>query len=231
MPDQDQSFEANKSYLKKLKGDFEKSIDKLKGLDDLQIDFLKNRWLDQVIWIEKRSNEYRNQHHRFRLCIVIGGVIAPALISWNGGNFNNNGDNASNSNLNAYVPKVGLFISQAVAVSVAVDQFFKFGDRWRHYRRNAELLKSHGWQFMQLTGPYLKYSAHPQAFKAFASQIEEIIQRDVEVYVNQIAEQTQVGQPTGENVGNTSVPASMSSESSAKISQPSKDTRTSFVSR
>ena len=83
----------------------------------------------------------------------------------------------------------GVGLSQLVAICAAVEQFFKFGDRWRHYRRSAELLKTHGWQFFELTGTYAPYSkngGHAEAFHLFASQVEEIIQSDVDGYVSQI---------------------------------------------
>ncbi len=85
----------------------------------------------------------------------------------------------------------GLGLSQLVAILAAVDQLFKFGDRWRHYRSTAELLKMQGWQFFELSGPYITYAqtGHKEAFPAFANQIEEIIQSDVEGYVSQIASQ------------------------------------------
>lgn len=89
----------------------------------------------------------------------------------------------------------GLFLSQIVAILAAVDQFFKFGDRWRHYRRTAEALKSHGWQFFELGGAYALYSksgGHAAAFPVFTAQVEEMIQSDVEGFVSQIAVQKQL---------------------------------------
>jgi hypothetical protein len=89
----------------------------------------------------------------------------------------------------------GLFLSQVVAILAAVEQFFKFGDRWRHYRRTAEALKSHGWQFFQLGGAYISYAkkgGHQAAFPVFVAQVEEIIQSDVEGFVSQIAVQKQL---------------------------------------
>ncbi len=81
-------------------------------------------------------------------------------------------------------------VSQVVAICAAIDQFFKYGDRWRHYRRSVELLKSDGWQFFQLTGLYAAYAkkgGHEEAFALFANQVESIIRSDVEGYISQIA--------------------------------------------
>lgn len=92
---------------------------------------------------------------------------------------------------------VGLFLSQIVAILAAVEQFFKFGDRWRRYRRTSELLKSLGWQFLQLSGSYAVYAktgGHREAFPLFANQVEELIQSDVEEFTSQIAVQKQIDQ-------------------------------------
>ena len=90
-----------------------------------------------------------------------------------------------------YMASFAAFIvSQVVAICAAIDQFFKYGDRWRHYRRSVELLKSDGWQFFQLTGLYAAYAkkgGHEEAFALFANQVESIIRSDVEGYISQIA--------------------------------------------
>lgn len=76
-------------------------------------------------------------------------------------------------------------ISAAVTVAGAVEEFSQFGDKWFRYRRTAEVLKSQGWQFMQRSGPYREFTNHRLAFPMFAEQVEGIIQRDVEVYVEE----------------------------------------------
>ncbi|MHC5732754.1 MAG: DUF4231 domain-containing protein, partial [Nostoc sp.] len=80
-------------------------------------------------------------------------------------------------------------LSQIVAISAAIEEFFHYGERWRHYRRTVESLKSQGWQFSQLTGPYRKYTTHEEAFNVFAGQVEDIIQRDVEIYATQVVQE------------------------------------------
>ena len=48
-----------------------------------------------------------------------------------------------------------------VAITASVEGFFHFGDRWRHYRVNAELLKSEGWQYLTGSGGYRKRRRTP----------------------------------------------------------------------
>ena len=41
-------------------------------------------------------------------------------------------------------------LSQVVAISAAIEEFFHYGERWRHYRRTAESLKTQGWAILSI---------------------------------------------------------------------------------
>ncbi len=76
-----------------------------------------------------------------------------------------------------------------VALTAAVEEFFHYGERWRHYRRTVEWLKSEGWEYFQLGGPYRRYKTHAEAYPAFAGRVEEIIQRDIDQYVTKVVQE------------------------------------------
>lgn len=217
------------------------TIDSLK-ITDVQREFLKNRWFDQVDWMSNEAAKNRRWYELLRSIVIIGSAIVPTLVTFGSlaPTFNNinsqkisfepsgetpaillSPENASGvqhfdniaiassqSQLIATTPTnpstvdlsfisspymasfAAFILSQLVAICAAIDQFFKYGDRWRHYRRSVELLKSDGWQFFQLTGPYAIYAkkgGHEEAFALFANQVESIIRSDVEGYINQIA--------------------------------------------
>ncbi len=171
------------NYNDYLKAEFGKMIDRL-PLNDVQKDFLRLRWLDQVLWMENRAGQSRNLYYRLRLTTIIGGVVMPILVSLN------TGENLSKE-MAAALRYTTISLGAVVAASSAIEEFFHSGERWRHYRRSAESLKTQGWQFFHLTGPYATYSkigGHDVAFNLFASQTEEIIQRDVEVYSTQVVQ-------------------------------------------
>lgn len=163
-------------YTDFLKDDFQDLFGQLE-LTEVQRKFLGSRWLDQVLWMEKKANHCRDRHYRLRLTAIILGVLVPVLIGINVGT-------GRNAKIKEYVT---ITLSAIVAVSAAVEEFFHYGERWYHYRRTVESLKTYGWQFSQLTGPYARFASHKEAFSAFANQVEEVIQRDVEVYVTQVA--------------------------------------------
>jgi hypothetical protein len=165
-------------YREFLKQDFGEIFDTLK-LPDLQRRFLSSRWLDQVLWMEAQAGKARNRYYTARLITIVGGVVLPALVSLN----------INSSKVRDTLVWSTFGLSQVVAISAAVEEFFHYGERWRHYRRTVECLKTQGWQFFQLTGPYISYPTHEQAFTVFAKQVEEIIQRDVEVYATQVVQE------------------------------------------
>lgn len=173
-------------YTEFLKKDFTDLFGQLE-LTDVQRKFLGSRWLDQVLWMEKKANFCRDRHYRLRLTAIILGVIVPVLI---GLDFRDFGERAVKAK-----EYVTISLSAIVAVSAAVEEFFHYGERWYHYRRTVESLKTYGWQFSQLSGPYAKFSTHHDAFMVFANQVEEVIQRDVEVYVTQVAKSEEDSQP------------------------------------
>jgi hypothetical protein len=164
------------SYTEFLKDDFTSLFEQLE-LTEIQRRFLNSRWLDQVLWMEKKANHCRDRHYRLRLTAIILGIIVPVLI----------GISVANPRLSKAKEYAAIGLSAIVAVSAAVEEFFHYGERWYHYRRTVESLKTYGWQFSQLSGPYAKFPTHKQAFMSFANQVEEVIQRDVEVYVTQVA--------------------------------------------
>jgi Protein of unknown function (DUF4231) len=102
-------------------------------------------------------------------------VIVPILVTLN----------LNDQRIENYVKQATICISGAVAVTAAIEEFFQYGKRWYNYRRAAESLKSQGWHFFQLSGPYRQFNDHNEAFKAFAEHTEDIIKRDVETYVTQ----------------------------------------------
>lgn len=134
--------------------------------------------------MESKANLSRDRHYFLRITTIIGGVILPALVSLNiNTNFQPN-----NSNRNIIIWST-FGLSQLVAISAAIEEFFHYGERWRHYRLTVESLKTQGWQFSQLTGPYRIYPSHEQAFNLFASHVEDIIQGDVEIYATQVVQE------------------------------------------
>ncbi len=69
---------ARNPYREWLKQDMGSLIDQL-DITDLQKHFLHSRWLDQVLWMEGKSDSAQKSYYLLRLTAIIGGVIVPAL--------------------------------------------------------------------------------------------------------------------------------------------------------
>lgn len=165
---------ADASYRDWLKEDLGSLIDSLE-LDDIQRRFLRSRWLDQVLWMEGRADHARRRYYALRLLAALGGVVVPTLIGL-----------GPSGPMGDIVRGLTIGLSLLVAMSVAVEELIRFGERFRHYRRTVELLKSEGWQYFQLSGPYRRHASHRDAYPSFAARVEGIIQPSVEVYVTEV---------------------------------------------
>jgi type III secretory pathway component EscS len=168
-------------YSQQLKRDFGKMIDAL-DLTDLQKDYLRSRWLDQVLWMESRANTMRNWYRKLRLTTIIVSGFVPVLVSIN---------SSRDQGLEHWLKVVTVGISAIVTISSAIEEFFQFGDRWYNYRKSVELLKTQGWQFLQLSGSYHLYKTHSAALPIFTEEVEGIIQRDVQVYTTEMVRSRQ----------------------------------------
>jgi hypothetical protein len=162
-------------YRDWLRQDIGKMVDLLE-LSELQKHYLMSRWLDQVIWMEGKATHARDRYFLLRRTTIIGGAIVPALVG-----------------LNAYSGIIGdavywfiFAISLTVAVSAAVEEFHSYSERWRHYRSIVEELKIIGWQFFQLSGEFRQYESHQAAYKSFVDTIEQIMQKEVEIYISRV---------------------------------------------
>jgi hypothetical protein len=175
-------------------------------LQPLQKEFLRRRWLDQFGWLEHRATNSQRWYNRLRLITIVGGVIIPALVGLNV-------SGPSSERIRWTVFGLGL----VVALAAAIEGFFHFSDRWPHYRRTAELLKSEGWQFFQLSGPYAASGSHAGAYPLFAAQVEVLIQRDVDVYFTAVVAERneQQGKQTDEEARGVRLASSRSASRSA----------------
>jgi hypothetical protein len=167
----------NSSYPDWLKTEFGALIDEL-DLHPMRKRLLKSRWLDQVAWLEGKAARARKAYYLLRLTTVVGAVAIPALV----------GLDTTNDELD---PGLGIGIwavSLVVAISAAVEQLFRFGERWRNYRNTVERLKMEGWLYLQLGGPYsADGTSHEASYPSFATRIEELIKIDVEEYLTKVA--------------------------------------------
>ena len=170
-------------YEQQMKRDLGAQIDRL-GLDEVQKGFMRGRWLDQVLWMEGAAERAQRRYYALRLVTILGGVSIPALV----------GLDIGNRVADQYLRWLTFGLGLLVAATVALEEFFRFGPRWRHYRLKVEYLKGEGWAFFQLAGPtYARFRTHADAFRDFAARVEDALRSEADVYIAQV-----VSEPAGE---------------------------------
>jgi hypothetical protein len=155
-------------------------------LEPDQDHFLRSRWLENVIWMEAAAQRTRTRYYALRLTTVVGAVIVPALVSIN-----------AVGGAETSITWLTFAVSLVVAVSAAVEGFFRFGERWRHYRSLVEELKSEGWELHELSGPYRAEGAtHKTAFPTFVDRVNDVLRRETQAYIAEIASPPQAPAPS-----------------------------------
>jgi hypothetical protein len=160
--------------------DLRTAIDRL-PLKDESKQALDARFLGQLGWMQSNAQRNRFLHSLFRLTAIIGGVTVPALVSLN-----------LKGGAGTSVRWVTFGISLLAAISAAIDEFFAYGDKWRHFRRIGETLKSEGWSFVQLSGQY-RGRSHAGAVAELADAVERISQEDRKAYLTTIVAERDAG--------------------------------------
>ena len=136
--------------------------------------------------MEAAAQRTRTRYYALRLTTVVGAVIVPALVSIN-----------AVGGAETAITWLTFAVSLVVAVSAAVEGFFRFGERWRHYRSLVEELKSEGWNFHELSGPYRADGAtHATAFPTFVDRVNDVLRRETQAYIAEIASPPQAPTPS-----------------------------------
>ena len=160
-------------------------------LSHLQKGYVRSRWLQQVLRLDYECQRALKRYQVLRLATALGCLFILMLVSlgfeegrwgaWANG-----------------VRYLTILSTLVVAACVVVEHLFNYGERWRETEQHLERLQTEGWRFLQLSGHYRHYENHAQAFSAFVNQVEEMSQREVEVYSSRVLHERRKGGGAGE---------------------------------
>jgi hypothetical protein len=147
-------------------------------LDEGGKTYLRDRWFNQVEWLSAKAGQTQRRYYSLRMITGVGSAVVASL--------------AGAATLGATVGRVARIAVFAfgllIAMATGIEQLFRYGERWQHYRQQAEMLKTEGWLYLQLAGPYKADGAtHQTALPAFAERIEDLLKADVDTYVTAVA--------------------------------------------
>lgn len=136
---------------------------------------LEYRWLEEVDWTEREATRSLRFHHLLRVIAIVGGVAVSGLV----------GAGAVMQPSTNTLSLAAFVLSLVVTGAIAVDEYFRFGEKHRHLRLVNEMLRSEGALFFGLTGRY-KSMAYAAAFPVFVERVERIAQKDVQEWVTDV---------------------------------------------
>jgi hypothetical protein len=140
-------------------------LDSLADVGSAERRYLVVRWRPQVLLAKRRVDSNRRWYYSWRVPTVVGALLLPPL--------------ASPTVEASWARWTALVVSLVVAICTALESTFRFGNRWRLYRRMLDELRSEGWAYAYHTGPY----ATKAEFTRFVERSEEAIRRYGEEYV------------------------------------------------
>ena len=146
------------------------TIDDL-GLPPGPTRYLKDRWLDQLLWFEAKAAKNQRSHRILRSVALVGGVVSPVVV------------NISTREASVWVRAAAVAVSLVVGIAVAVEGFLRPGERWLQFRQTAELLRSEWWLYSSLAGDYATYDTISAAHPRFVERVESIVSSDVAGFV------------------------------------------------
>lgn len=149
------------------------------ALSDAKRRFLEVRWLGQIQWMERKAATHQRWYYWSRRIIIVSSALAPVLMA-----------SASalpeSSKWPGALRVASIVIGLIVAIAAAWEEFFRNGERWRHYRATIEELKSEGWLFLEQSGPYSDYPSHARAHGMFVTRVEQIFAREAQRFVTHV---------------------------------------------
>jgi hypothetical protein len=155
-------------------------------LSHLQKGYVRSRWLQQVLRLDYELQRALKRYQLLRLTTALGCLVILMLVSFGF-------DEARWGAWTNGVRYLTILSTLIVAASVVVEHLFNYGERWRETEQHLERLQTEGWRFLQLSGHYRHYENHAAAFSAFVNQVEEMSQREVEVYSSRVLHERRKG--------------------------------------
>jgi hypothetical protein len=155
----------------------------------LRNECIQARWLRYVDWWDSRSRKAKWKYFLLRGTVIVGTVSLPALVGLR--------ELRPLSERAWIFSAASILVSFIVAICAGLESLFGFGEIWREKRAAAELIKSEGFSFLELTGDYSTFDTHADAFKLFAKKVEDLIRSEIKDYI--VAVSPRPGNGPGKN--------------------------------
>ena len=153
--------------------------------------YFTRRFLAYLRWLEDGSAINLILYYGLRIPAIVLAALVPALVALNLGEVGR---------------IITVILGVIVAATTAVEHFLTNGQKWRHYRASVELMKSEGWLYLELAGPYANHASLEAAFSTFVGRVETLMRDEVNEYVTTIVAERELS-AASEGSGNQPVPS------------------------
>ena len=138
-------------------------------------EYIDARWLKYVEWWDSRASNAKWKYQALRSAVVIAGALIPALVGLR--------ELKVVGEYSWIFAVASIVASLVVAICAGMESLFGFGDIWREKRAAAELIKSEGFSFFQLSGEYALFKTHKEAYQSFAKNVEDLVRNEIKDYI------------------------------------------------
>jgi len=153
-----------------LKEYYGKIIDSL-DLNDAQRELLKLTWLDYLLLMNKSARNGWFSYNYSQLIVIFFSLLIPML------------EGSRLKGFDYFGLTIISLLSLVVATLTALNRQLGFDAKWRHYRKNAEMMRNEGDDFLALSGNYQNINNHKEAFKSFITTITTFKRQEVSSYL------------------------------------------------
>lgn len=159
----------------RLKEYYGKIIDSL-DLEDGQRELLKLTWLDYFLLMNKSARNGWVSYNYSQLIVIFFSLLIPMLEGTRLKSFDYFGWDFGGLTIIS-------LLSLVVATLTALNRQLGLDAKWRHYRKNAEMMRNEGDDFLALSGNYQNINNHKEAFKSFITTITTFKRQEVSNYL------------------------------------------------
>lgn len=150
-------------------------LSKIKLRNPVDNSIIMNRFLNEVLFYEKKRDDTKKYYNIFRFIVTVGSILLPALLSVG---------QMDPAKLPANFDIISYWCSWSISLSVTISngflQLFSLDKNYFEYSLTTEQLKTEGWQFCELSGKYEDFKTHILAYKTFCKSIENIKRKQIE---------------------------------------------------
>mgnify|MGYP001368684411 CR=1 FL=1 len=139
-------------------------------------EIIKSRFLEEVVYYEKKRDSTKKYYNVFRFIVTTGSILLPAILS-----IGQMDPNKLPKNFNQITYWSSWSISLLVTISNGFLQLFSLDKNYFNYSIVVEQLKTEGWQYLGLSGKYEDHEFHDkESYKDFCKAVENIKRKQVE---------------------------------------------------